>query len=267
MDLQQFMEAPAGKGDSSTNRTVLRSQLDEKYYKLMKNPKKNIRVYFYKTKGGDVYYIHLIIPTETERTNSYDVVFCFTDTDGSHKLASSIINYDIKVFCNAPSFAYTFARVYADNNMLIRDLSSKYDRDILRKTPDTRNRYGIINYDKYTYFAAKYLQESRMLNKVTLSLRCVTYSKFMMTSRVRDLETIMVEYKKAERKLKDKKNDRKKKQEKEREKAIDRIVGGDGIVVPKAPKLTAMKKKEPKTPLVKKTRTTTVKRVGSIKKK
>lgn len=265
MDLQQFIEAPAGKGDSSTNRTVLRSQLDEKYYKLMKAPNKNIRAFFYKTKQKDVYYIHLIIPTETERTNSYDVVFCFTDTDGSHKLAPSILNYDIKVFCNAPSFAYTFAKVYADNDMLIRDLASKYDRDILRKAPDTRNRYGIINYDKYTYFAAKYLQESRMLNKTTLALRCITYSKTMLTSRVRDLETIMAEYKKAERKLKDKKNDRKKKQEKEREKAIDRIVGGNGIVVPKAPKLTAMKKKDPKKPTTKTMKS--VKRVGSIKKK
>lgn len=266
MDLQQFMEAPAGKGDSSTNRTVLRAQLDEKYYKLMKNPRKTFRAFFYKTRG-DVYYIHLIIPTETERTNSYDVVFCFTDTDGSHKTAPSIINYDIKVFCNAPSFAYTFARVYADNDMLIRDLVSKYEKDILRKTPDTRNRYGIINYDKYTYFAAKYLHESRMLNKRTLELRSVTYSKFMMASRVRDLETIMMEYKKAEKSLKEKQKDTKKKQEKEREKAIDRIVGGNGVVVPKAPKVTTMKKKEPKTPLVKTTRKTTIRRVGSIKKK
>lgn len=265
MDLQQFIEAPAGKGDSSTNRTVLRSQLDEKYYNLMKTPNKSIRAFFYKTAKGDKYYIHLVIPTETERTNSYDVVFCFTDPDGTHKLSPSIINYDIQVFCNAPSFAYTFARVYADNNMLIRELASKYHKDILGKTPDTRNRYGIINYDKYTYFGAKYLQESRMLNKATLALRSVTYSKFTMTSRVRDLETIMTEYKQAERKLKNKKKDLKKKQEKEREKALDRVVGGNGIIVPKAPKLTVMKKKEPKKPATKSTKA--VKRVGSIKKK
>ena len=245
------MENPAGKGDSSTNRTVLRKELDTKYYKLRENPKKIFKVFFYRASKTDVYYIHVVIPSETERDNSYDIVFYFSDDTKTRAAEPSIINYDIKVFCNAPSFAYTFAKVYYDNNMLINELRQKYGRDIIKKLPEVRNRYNIVNYDKYTYFAAKYLHESRLLSKTTLNIRSTTYSSSMLKSSVRDLETIMTEYKKAANKLK---RLRDKKKEQTKEAPFDSAIKGEGItrIIPKKPKVSEVRKKQPKTPMVKK---------------
>ena len=47
--------------------------------------------------------------------------------------------------------------------------------------------------------------ESRLLNKASLSLRSITYSEKIFNARIRSLGTIMNEYQKAKKKLKNKK--------------------------------------------------------------
>lgn len=203
MTLKEFINNPAGKGDSSVNRATLISVLDSKYDKLVKD--KTIQFKIYKKIRGGSYYFHLIIPSETERDNTYDVVFLFEDPKKLHSKSSSISEYDIRVFANSPSFAYTFAKVYKDNDLFIDSLSGKYEKEILSLKPEVRNRYGIVNYDKYVYFGAKFIMESRLLNKASLSLRSITYSEKIFNARIRSLGTIMNEYQKAKKKLKNKK--------------------------------------------------------------
>ena len=208
MTLREFINNPAGKGDSSINRATLISVLDGKYDKLVKD--KTIQFKIYKKIKGGSYYIHLIIPSETERDNTYDVVFLFEDIKKEHIKSGTISDYDIRVFANSPSFVYTFAKVYKENDMFIDSLSSKYEKEILSLDPKVRNRYGIVNYDKYVYFGAKFIMESRLLTKASLNLRSITYSKTVFNARIRSLGTIMNEYHKAEKKLKNKKETTKK---------------------------------------------------------
>ena len=94
--------------------------------------------------------------------------------------------------------------------MFIDSLSNKYEKEILSLDPKVRNRYGIVNYDKYVYFGAKFIMESRLLTKASLNLRSITYSKTVFNARIRSLGTIMNEYHKAEKKLKNKKETTKK---------------------------------------------------------
>lgn len=268
MNLKEFMDNPAGKGDSSTNRTVLKKELDDKFDRLLRNPKKIMTARFYKAKNKDIYYIHVVIPSETERTNSYDVVLRFSDDTNSHQSDLSILNYDIRIFCNAPSFAYTFAKVYYDNNMLINELASKYNRDIIRKQPEVRNRYHIINYDKYAYFAAKYLYESRFLSKMSLQNRCVTYSESGLKTSVRSLDEIMSEYKKAADKLKRKKEDEKKQFESSKKSLTRPNTSADGgikRILPKQAKVAELKKRTPKPKKTKSTKR--LKGTSGVKKK
>lgn len=206
MTLREFIKNPAGKGDSSVNRATLINILDSKYDKLVKEKTIQFKVYR-KIRTGS-YYFHMIIPSETERDNTYDVVILFEDPEKSHSKSGAISEYDIRVFANSPSFAYTFAKVYKDNDMFIDSLSNKYEKEILSLNPDVRNRYGIINYDKYVYFGAKFIMESRLLGKSSLSLRSITYSEKIFNARIRSLGTIMNEYQKASKKLKNKKNDK-----------------------------------------------------------
>ena len=129
MTLREFINNPAGKGDSSINRATLISVLDGKYDKLVKD--KTIQFKIYKKIKGGSYYIHLIIPSETERDNTYDVVFLFEDIKKEYAKSGTISDYDIRVFANSPSFVYTFANVYKENDMFIDSLSSKYEKEIL----------------------------------------------------------------------------------------------------------------------------------------
>lgn len=198
MKLKDFLENPAGKGDSSTNRAILRSILDSKYDNLVKN--KHISHKIYKVLNKQEYYVHLIIPSETERTNTYDVVLKFTDS-GDTNSDLTILNYDVTFFCNAPSFAYTFGYVFYKDGLLINELWDKLGKTIINNAPSTRNRYGIVNYDKYLYFGAKYVYESRLLIKSTLRLRSINYSKIVFHGSIRNLDTIMSEYQKAKNKL------------------------------------------------------------------
>ena len=148
--------------------------------------------------NSDEYFIHLNIPTETARDNSYDVVLHFYPDGESDRNHSSILNtHSIKFFCNAPSFAYSYAKVYDTNHMIEESLKHKFPDEIFGSNPDVRNRFGVTNYDKYLYFGCKYVLESRYLNRQTLLLRALSYSKTVMDSRVRTLDRIMIEYKKA----------------------------------------------------------------------
>lgn len=203
MILKDFLENPAGKGDSSiTNRTVLRSILDSKYNNLIEN--KRISHKIFKVLNKEIYYVHLVIPSVTERTNSYDVVIRFMD-NGNTNSDLTILNYDVAFFCNAPSFAYTFAYVFKKEGLLIDELQDKFGKTIVNNAPEIRNRFQVINYDKYLYFGAKYIYESRMLVKSTLRLRSINYNKALFHNSIRTLDTIMEEYRKAEKKIKESK--------------------------------------------------------------
>jgi len=208
MILKDFLENPAGKGDSSmTNRAMLRSMLDSKYDKLVQN--KQIKHTIYRMLNQDTYFVHPVIPTETERDNSYDVVFKFTGTVDT-KSDISLNNYNVRMFCNAPSFAYTFARVYIKEDLMVPELIEKFPKEITQFDPEVRNRYGIVNYDKYLYFGAKYVVESRMLSKTTINIRSVSYSDLVFKQRVRSFDKIMNEYRRAKNKLTENKKAEKK---------------------------------------------------------
>lgn len=200
MKLKEFLENPAGKGDSSTNRTVLRQLLDSKYQKLVDKKGVQFKLYVYHIPLTDNYYIHITIPTETERDNTYDVVLLF-ETEEKGTRPSLLDTHSVKFFCNAPSFAYTFAKVFDENGLLIPSLRNKFPDEILSQSPEVRNRYGVVNYDKYLYFGCKYVYEQRILNRGTLSMRSIPYNPSFL-SRVRTLDKIMIDYKKAQNKLK-----------------------------------------------------------------
>ena len=208
MYLQQFLDNPIGKGDASIpNKSLLLGALAAKYDKYTDGStgrNKTIEMKVYRNAGSDTYYFWLILPTETERDNSYDVVFKFHDPEKQHRRDLSIAKYDFQVFANTPSFAYTFSYVYNKNGLLIPELSSKLGRRFYSDSPDVRNRNQNLMYDKYVYFAARYIIESKKMNRVTLEAIAKVYDKKYLVSHIRTLDTIMDEYRKAEEKLKKK---------------------------------------------------------------
>lgn len=205
MTLNEFLENPIGKGDASINVTVLRQALSAKYDIYQKTKYKQVKMSIYKQPLKDVYWIWLEMPTETERDNTYDVVYKFTNPKPTDRTSLGIGKFDIQIFANVPSFAYTFAYVYNANELLIDTLSSKLGKDFISKTPDVRNRNQVLLFDKYVYFGARYILDSKVLNRMVADSRASRYQQDNFNSKIRTLSTIMDEYKIADKKLRAKK--------------------------------------------------------------
>lgn len=231
-----------GKGDSSIPyRKEFVDSLSNKYAVYIRNKGNKIKMNAYYNKLSGEYTFHLIMPSETERTNTYDVVFQFSDPKKEHNQELSISNYDVTVFSNSPSFAYTFAHVYAKNGLLINDLKSRFDKIIFRKEPVVRNRYNIVNYEKYVYFGARYIIDSKRLNRAFLDMIIKPYKKQHFVYSIRTLDTILKEYDIAESEVK-----KKRKKDSNKESRRSRTTGENKTVQPKS--ISMVKKVSPKKP-------------------
>lgn len=216
MKIKEYIDNPMGRGDAALgiNRLTLKGILTEKYQRL--TAKKKIKAYCYTgTKKGQ-YTIHLVIPSETERDNTYDVVFEFTPGTKEMQDAKTLNDYSVRVFANSPSFAYTFAYVYKKHDLLIDFLAKKLGKQFVKIAPDVRNRYQIVNYEKYIFFGAMYVIDSGLLAKKTLDGKAVAMSPLTFPAKVRTLEQIMKEYDVAEAKIR-----KQKKKEKVAQQKID----------------------------------------------
>lgn len=208
MTLEQYMRNPMGKGDASiSNKDMIKSALDSKYNALIS--KYPIRYSVYKIRGTDDWYIHLVIQSESARTNDYDVVFRFYNKSKSHgiQVEGTLNNYDIQLFSNSQSFTYTYAYVYNSKGLLVDCLRNKFNKKALTIPPNTRNQYNIVNYEKYIYFGAKHILTKIGLNKSSLSagaiMKEVSLSDFRKV--IRSTEQVEHDYKKADKELKFKK--------------------------------------------------------------
>lgn len=202
MNLRSFLDNPVGKGDASINNKLIMGVLSQKYDNLINKKDKKIEMTVFKNAASDTYWFWFIITTETNRTNTYDVVIKLSDKDGSHKKDLSVSNYDAQFFANTPSFAYTYAYVYNKNGIMIPELSKKLGGSFIADSPNVRNRQEVIMYDKYIYFATRYLLDSKQMNRARLEVIARPFNEKYLFSKIRTLDTIMDEYKEAERKLK-----------------------------------------------------------------
>jgi hypothetical protein len=89
----------------------------------------------------------------------YDVVLQFTEND---KGKTTISDFDMKVFSNAPNFMFTYAYVLNEDDLLIDLLKSKIDRRALTQEPDKRNPSEDLGFEKSMYFAGLYIKDARM---------------------------------------------------------------------------------------------------------
>lgn len=203
MTLSEYLDNPMGKGDASLpNKTMVIQTLSSKYNKLMEQKGDNIKLTMYRQGLTGEYYAHLIIPSETERDNTYDVVFRFFDSNKEHTKDLSIRKYDVQMFTNTPSFAYTFFYVYRQYGLLIPLFDGKFGKEFLTMAPTIRNRFEVVNFDKYLYFGARYLLDSKwFLNRAYLDTHCVKLNQKKLVASVRSLKTIMSEYNTAHSKL------------------------------------------------------------------
>ena len=223
--LKEFLDNPMGKGSTAImNKQLIKDSLIKRYETLKKNKGKKFDITIYK--DDDEYYFHIIIPSESERSNTYDVVLYFTfEDDKEFKYDNFLNRYYIKFFSNCPSFTYTFAQTFQQYGFLIDSLSNKFKDVVLDNEPVIRNPGQIISFEKSLYYACLYIQESYILkNKMYLNQMSQPFNANILNDKVRTTDTIELEVKKTNNALKEKKKNDESELVKKKESIIKRVV-------------------------------------------
>lgn len=198
--LKEYLDNPMGKGSTAiSNRNLIRENLDVRYKKLLKDNKDFKHTVY--VEGHD-YYFHFLIPSESERENTYDVIIHLTEGDDDLKYDNFLYRYKVKFFSNCPSFTYTYAHVAFKYDRLINFLSKKYDKEVIKSAPVVRNPGEILNYEKSVYFACKYLIDNpSLLNKMNLKPIAIKLKREELKAKVRSDAKIEYEIKKENARL------------------------------------------------------------------
>lgn len=167
MNIKEFANNPSGRGSSMVgSRSILKDAYNRKYTKYLKE-NGSIKTELYYNKKQDKYYILSKIKSETVKGIEYDVVIEFSDggKEGLSK-ANTILPYDISIFSSCPSYVFTYASASIHNKMAIKELISKYPKEIKKVKADTRNPNLIMGFEKSSYYAiSNILSHPVMFNK------------------------------------------------------------------------------------------------------
>lgn len=228
--LSDFVNNPLGKGTSILpNRELIVNDFKRRK-RIMEGEGKKFLVTVYKNDVKGVYYFHIIVPSETKRNNTYDVVFELSPPEekGIFKKVS-LDKYKVRFFSNSPSFVFTYAHIMYNNNMGVRPLIKKLSREVILKAPEVRNPTGTILYEKSTMFAAiTILDKPDYFSEAYLSTIVKKNVDNVLFAKVRTDEKILDEIKKEQNRLSNEKREETKKmddRQKDRSKEVKRLAG------------------------------------------
>ncbi len=150
MNLIQYLNNPAGKGSAVIPSKEIKLNLDGQFEKLRELMKMTIY-----TKDKLLIY-KIDIPSRSAEGVFYTVIIEYNLNDIAGNV-TSVNEAPFKCFSNCPSFIYTYAFVFNKNDLLCSWLKDKYSNDVLSKSPDTRNQYKIVSFERSMYLALKYI--------------------------------------------------------------------------------------------------------------
>lgn len=197
--LQEFIDNPMGKGSTAImQKHLIVQDLKLRMEKLATTKTIERNVYI----ENDDYYIHFILPSESERNNTYDVVLKFSPSEPNQKADTTLNRYSVQFFSNCPSFTFTFAYAFNQHEMIIQELKDKYEDIVFEKEPTIRNASMIMSYEKSITIASLYvLHDPLLTNKKHLS--SVGKKGFdSLKKKIRNTDNIKMEVAKANKDLK-----------------------------------------------------------------
>ena len=239
MNIDEYLKNPYGKGSAFASKEK-QKQLDAEF--LTNKNKFHCIIYLYHKR---VIY-HVIIPSKSNSTTSYDVVI-EADLSKVHEGDATISRVPINVFSNSPSFIFTYANVMKKNDMIPKWLLNKYDKKVKTLSPSIRNTYEIIGLERSIYLSLKYIH---LEGKDTLAVINSTAKKItnlsIVSKNIRSQEVILNNRKSATIKKEENINTHTVEKKKENKK-----ISKPKLKVSKTPK----EKKTNKSPKIKKTKT------------
>jgi len=161
LTLNQFISNPTGKYSAEVGRRdLIKNSLERQFKALLRehNGKFQWKI-FQPSANKNNFLFHFKIPSTTKKDLFYDVVLQFNE---NNKGKTTISEFDMKVFSNAPNFMFTYAYVLNEDGLLIDLLKSKIDKRALTQEPDKRNPRQDLGFEKSMYFAGLYIKDARM---------------------------------------------------------------------------------------------------------
>lgn len=188
--LLSYIDNPMGTGAAVlTSREAIKRDLETRFYKL--EGKGSMVPIVYKDIKGN-YFFHVIVPSETDRNNTYDVIIKFEPTDGKKgETTSSLKGYNVKFFSNSPAFIYTYAYVYNQHKLIVDELKNKISHEVLTVAPKKRNPQETFGYEKSLFFAAfSIMKDDKFLNKIIVDPIAQNYTIKKLENAIRNDEKI-----------------------------------------------------------------------------
>lgn len=189
-DISSFMRSPFGTTTSMDKNT----KYDQLYKEFIKDNKIYIEGY---TVIENSYYIHIKIPSESQKDSNYkyDVVIRFFTDKPNLLLTPSLRAYYMQFFSNSPGFIYKYAALYKKEDYLIKEMYNKLDSQYQNVMPEKTNSDMNLSYDKSIYFACKFLSDGqfRYLNKYGILLQ-KKKSPSAFFSAINDFESVKFDH-------------------------------------------------------------------------
>lgn len=195
MTFEEYIKNPAGKGASTApNRQMVEQFYTQELDKLLLkvNGKIDYNLYI----NGSKYYVSFKIPHHTYDKFFYDVVIELSTSDKALGAVRDLKKYDVKFFSNDPSFTFTWAYVFNQNDMLIPALRQKCSPIALKQAPIVRNPSETMGYNKYVYYAYLLMRLYNLFDKAEFDLKRKPYST--LSSSIVNADRKFEERKKAE---------------------------------------------------------------------
>lgn len=155
--LKDYIRNPSGSRARVVGETELvRNRYNDKFNKLLLKVAGKIDYFLYKDTSGRRYVVHFKIPSESIDNLFYDTVIEFETKDDVRIKSDNLDQYYIKFFSNDPNFVFTYANVFKNNNLLIKELKDKFGEIVFKQSPEVTNPYKMVGYVKSLYFAYLY---------------------------------------------------------------------------------------------------------------
>ena len=170
MTFEDYINNPMGKSSavmSASYREILRSQYKLKFDNILLREKGKIDYRLFKDEKVNTYWIYCKIPSEMCKDFYYDTIIKFYADEKVKSGGKDLFKYYARFYSNDPAFVYTYAYVFAHNDLFIGELSSKMSKEALKQKPSEKNPKEDVGYVKSIYFVYL-LMQNRNLNKTSV---------------------------------------------------------------------------------------------------
>lgn len=178
MTFNDYINNPMGKKNSVfASRELYREMYRKKLDAILLREVGKVKYKLYKTKDKNMYIIHFKIPSEPLKNFYYDTVIQFYSKDHGVQISNNLKKYYVKFYSNDPSFVFTFAHSFKQNNLFIKDLESKMSKEALKTKAIERNPKDEVGYVKSIFFAYLLMEQYGLFDKTMFDIYGETYNK------------------------------------------------------------------------------------------